>query len=360
MNKSPENWSLIQLGWNSELNNHYKPYALQGYDVGRVVMEQKQYYSLFTERGEVLAQVSGKMRFQALTREDFPAVGDWVVISFHDGGEEASIHGILPRQSKFARKVAGAETAEQIVAANINTVFLVNALNQDFNVRRMERYLTLAWDSGANPVLVLTKADLCPERGEKLFEVQEIALGVPIHVISSLTGEGLGQLKDYLQEGKTVALLGSSGAGKSTLLNHLYGRDIQKVQTIREGDDRGRHTTTARELVVLPEGGLIIDTPGMRELQLWGTESSLQDSFRDIEELAQECRFSDCCHGQEPGCAVQKALRGGFLAQARFDSYLKLRKELAYLSRKVNKSEALAEKAKWKKIHQQQKAFKKR
>ena len=360
MNTNSIKWSLPQLGWNSEFDMYFRPYDSQGYKVGRVVSEQKNSYRLYTEDGEVLAQVSGKMRFQATAREDFPAVGDWVIISLQEGGERASIHGILPRQSKFARKTAGAETTEQIIAANINTVFLVNALNYDFNVRRMERYLTLAWDSGASPVIVLSKADLCTEVTQRLAEVEGIALGVPVHVISCLTGEGLDQLIGYLQVGQTVTMLGSSGAGKSTMLNYLYGQHVQKVQVVRQGDDRGRHTTTARELVVLPQGGLIIDTPGMRELQLWGSESGLQDSFGDVEELARECRFSDCQHEHEPGCAVQNALQTGVMAQARFASYLKLKKELAYLSRKVNQAEALAEKAKWKKIHQMQKSFKNR
>ncbi len=339
---------------------HFRPYAAQGYEVGRVISEQKQSYRLLTEDGELLAQISGRMRFQAGAREDFPAIGDWVVISRHDAEERASIRGILPRQSKFARKIAGNETIEQIIAANINTVFLVNALNYDFNLRRMERYLTMAWDSGANPVIVLSKADLCSKTAERLAEVKEIALGVPVHVVSSLTGEGLDQLAEYLQVGQTVAMLGSSGAGKSTMLNYFYGREVQKVQAVRQGDDRGRHTTTSRELVVLSQGGLIIDTPGMRELQLWGTESGLQDSFSDVEELARKCRFSDCQHEQEPGCAVQGALQAGTMAQARYESYLKLKKELAYLSRKMNHAEALAEKAKWKKIHQMQKTFKHR
>ena len=207
-------------------------------------------------------------------------------------------------------------------------------------------------------MIVLSKADLCTEVAARLAEVKEIALGVPVHVISSLTGEGLNQLVAYLQVGKTIAMLGSSGAGKSTMLNFFYGHDIQRVQAVRQGDDRGRHTTTSRELVILPQGGLIIDTPGMRELQLWGSVSGLQDSFGDVEELARQCRFSDCQHEKEPGCAVQSALQAGVMGQARFDNYLKLKKELAYLSRKVNQAEALAEKAKWKKIRQVQKTFK--
>lgn len=355
-----DRFGLLPWGWNANLNADFSTFAVKGYQPARVISEQKGLYRVITDRGEILARVSGKLRFQATGREDFPAVGDWVAVSWCEGEERAAIHGLLPRFSKFARKAAGLETAEQIVAANVDTVFLINALNHDLNLRRIERYLTLAWDSGANPVIVLSKADLCDEVAQQVSEVEQIALGVPVHIISSLTGAGLDDLNCYLQPGKTVAMLGSSGAGKSTLLNCLYGQERQKVQTIRAGDDRGRHTTTTRELVELPQGGLLIDTPGMRELQLWGNDSSLQDSFNDVDSLARQCRFSDCCHEQEPGCAVREALQSGTLSKDRFHSYLKLKKELAYFSRKFNQAEALAEKAKWKKINQAQKAFKHR
>lgn len=276
-----------------------------------------------------------------------------MAIRYREADSRAIIHGILPRTSKFSRKQAGFVTDEQIVAANVDTVFLVAALNQDFNVRRLERYLILAWESGANPVIVLTKADLCGEgeRREKVAEAEQAAMGVPVHMISAAIGEGLGSLAPYFGEGQTVALLGSSGVGKSTLVNALYGEAIMNVKEIREDDDKGRHTTTHRELVPLPGGGVLIDTPGMRELQLWHAEEGLGQGFRDVEQLAAGCRFDDCGHGNEPGCAVQEALRSGALPADRYDSYLKLQRELAYLARKEDKALQLKEKKRWKKIN---------
>lgn len=344
--------NLETLGWNSYWEEEFAQYSEMGYTVGRVTSEQKNFYRLGTEQGEKLAQISGKLRYQAYQQEDYPAVGDWVVISDQPQEDRVLIHAVLPRKSKFSRKVAGVTTEEQIIAANIDSVFLVNALNNDFNLRRLERYLTLAWESGASPVILLSKSDLCEQADILKDEVENIAWGVPIHIISSLTREGLQELAPYLRPGHTAALLGSSGVGKSTLINALCGTDVQAVQATREGDDRGRHTTTSRELILLPEGGIIIDTPGMRELQLWGSEASVHGSFQDIELLASSCRFHDCRHEQEPGCAVQQALADGELDQARFDSYVKLKKELAYLARKENKQEFLAHKQKWKKIIQ--------
>ena len=343
--------NLTTLGWKPCYEEYYKPYREQGYFVGRVGEEQKETYRIFTETGEVLAQISGKMRFGASGRGDYPAVGDWVVINYAAGDDRAIIQAILPRESKFSRKAVGEATREQIVATNIDTVFLVNSLNNDFNLRRIERYITLTWESGANPVVVLSKADLCAESGQRVAEVERIALGVSVYPISSVTGAGLSELMAYFGAGRTVALLGSSGAGKSTLINRLIGEDIQKVKEVRQGDDRGRHTTTHRELIMLPQGGMIIDTPGMRELQLWGTEEGLRDTFDDVEQLALRCKFVDCEHDLEPGCAVQAGLQNGDLDQARFANYLKLRRELAYLARKESKLEQLVEKEKWKKIH---------
>lgn len=345
--------NLEFLGWNSFFAKHFAPYSQPEYQGGRVAAEYKHVYLIYTEKGEILAEVSGKFRYQAKGRQDFPTVGDWVVISSGLERERAIIHAILPRQSKISRKVAGKVTEEQLIAANMDTVFLVNALNNDFNLRRMERYLTLVWESGASPVIILSKADLCANIEEKLRQVESIAYGVPIYVLSSLREEGLDSLKPYLSEGKTAVLLGSSGAGKSTLINKLAGEQIQKVQEIREKDHHGRHTTTYRELIILPQRGLIIDTPGMRELQLWDSGEGLGETFEDIEFYASHCRFNDCQHQTEPGCAVRKAIEEGNLDYARYESYLKLQKELAYLSRKTNQQEYLAEKEKWKKIHQQ-------
>lgn len=342
--------NLKQLGWDLFFEEGFSSFDKNMYSVGRVALEHKRMYRLFTEHGELLAEVTGKLRHQASERQDYPAVGDWVVITARPEEGKASIHAILPRKSKFSRKAAGVTTEEQIVAANVDTILLVNALNTDFNLRRIERYLLLAWESGANPVIVLSKADLCDDVEQRMSEVDEIAMGVPIHAISAEQGEGLDQLAPYLGEGKTVALLGSSGVGKSTITNALFGGEKQEVKTIREGDDKGRHTTTHRELVLLKDGGLVIDTPGMRELQLWEADEGLGHSFADIEGLAETCRFRDCQHTNEPGCAVQFAISEGTLDQDRYNSYLKLQKELAFLARKEDQRAALAEKNKWKKI----------
>jgi len=343
--------NLKMYGWNQHLDE--TPLDLeQGQTIGRVTSEYKGQYKLVTEQGDYLAEVTGKLRHQADEREDFPAVGDWVVVRERPSECRATIDRILPRFSKFSRKAAGVTTVEQIVAANIDTVFLVMALNHDFNIRRLERYLTMAWESGANPVILLSKADLCPDLETKIAAVEEIAFGVPLIAVSALRDAGKQQVTDYLGQGKTAVFLGSSGAGKSTLTNWLCGKDIQVVHSVREDDDRGRHTTTTRELIVLPGGGVIIDTPGMRELQLWtASDDSLEQSFSDIETLASECRFSDCTHQKEPGCAVQRALQDGSLSEDRYQSYLKLQRELAFIRRKSDVQERLKEKARWKKIH---------
>ena len=348
--ESPLN--LQSLGYTPALAEQFAAYAEGEMIPGRIALEHKHLYRIYTEHGELLGEISGKMRHQALTREDYPAVGDWVVITPRPGEGKATIHAILPRKSKFSRKVAGNTTEEQIVAVNVDTVFLVNALNNDYNVRRLERYLILAWESGANPVIVLSKADLCEDVDARLAEVETIAMGVPVHVISAEKEEGLDSLTPYFQEGHTVALLGSSGVGKSTLINRICGQEKQRVNDVRQGDDRGKHTTTHRELICLPQGGIVIDTPGMRELQMWEADTGFRDAFEDIEELAELCQFSDCQHQKEPGCAIRIAIQDGTLSQERYANYQKLQRELAYLARKEDTRARLAEKERWKKINQ--------
>nr|WP_077247583.1 ribosome small subunit-dependent GTPase A [Bacillus sp. FJAT-27225] len=321
--------------------------------LGRVALEHKHMYRVWTEEGELLCEVSGKMAFEAAGREDYPAVGDWVMVAARSGEGAGTIHGLLPRFSKFSRKSAGRTAEEQIVAANVDVVFLVNSLNDDLNLRRIERYLLLAWESGANPVIVLSKADLCADVEEKVALVEAIAYGVPVISVSAEMNEGLDQLLPYLAPGKTVALLGSSGVGKSTLTNKLLGEEKQAVKGIREADDKGRHTTTHRELILLPNGAVLIDTPGMRELQLWESQDGLSEAFSDIEEIADTCKFRDCQHNDEPGCAVQEAIFSGVLPAERLASYNKLQKELAYIERKADKRAQTEEKKRWKTIHKQ-------
>ena len=335
---------LKKLGWNAFFGEAFREYAI-GHEPGRVSGVNKNGCKVYTVIGEVQARVPGKLRRDGC----LPAVGDWVALARDDSGT-FTIQAVLPRKSKLSRKDAGRVTGEQVMITNLDTAFIMTSLNRDLNLRRLERYLAVARQSGAEPVIVLNKADICDEVEAKVNDVRAIAPDVSIFAISATTGAGLGQLSPYLQEGRTVALLGSSGVGKSTLINALEGTERQKVAEIREDDSRGRHTTTARELILLEGGGVIVDNPGMRELQLWDAGEGLQGTFADIERLAAQCKFSDCRHVSEPGCAVKRAISEGALAEARVESYLKLQRELLAVERKKNPELMAAEKKKWKSI----------
>ena len=328
--------NLEEAGWRPNLAAAFAALAGEGLQPARVALELNHIYRLWTEGGEVLAEATGRLRHEAAGRHELPAVGDWVAFrpDPHAPSDplrtrsRARIEAILPRKSVFTRKVAGHETKQQVVAANIDTVFLVTSLDRDFNPRRVERYLLLAAHSGARPVVILNKSDLPDASTDAAIQaVADIAPGVATHAVSARTQAGLDVLKAYLAPGETVALLGSSGVGKSSIINALAGEEILKTRSVRESDSRGRHTSTHRQMVRLPGGALLIDTPGMRELQLWDVGETFNQTFDDIDALAAGCRFRDCRHRQEPGCAVKAAVAAGTLAADRYESFLKLQGE---------------------------------
>lgn len=303
-----------------------------GLTLCRVVTQEKGFYYLISSSGEYQASVSGRFRYEAVVPSDYPAVGDYVMADI-SSSTTAIIHNILPRRSVFRRKAAGTAKNEQIVAVNIDTLFLCMALNSDFNLRRLERYLTVAWDSGAMPVVVLTKSDLCGEsedKAEKIAAAERVAIGADVLVTTSFDEDGLSPVYKYIEQGKTVTFVGSSGVGKSTMINRLLEEERLDTNGLRN-DGKGRHTTTHRELLFLSGGAMVIDTPGMRELGMWDAAEGLSTAFADIEDIAAGCRFNDCTHGSEPGCAVRAAINSGQLSEERFRSYQKLIAENAYM-----------------------------
>jgi ribosome biogenesis GTPase / thiamine phosphate phosphatase len=331
---------LTELGWNDQLAAAYAPWSSKA-DVrpGRVAIEFNQIFRIYVDDGEVDAVTAGRLKHRARNRAELPAVGDWVVLRRRSDEGLAVIVAVLPRRSAFTRRAAGDVTGEQVVAANVDVVFVVMGLDQDFNLRRLERYLLMARESGASPVILLTKPDLSDDVEGRTREVAQLAGDLPVYVVQPKKGEGIEHVRAHLAPGRTAALLGSSGVGKSTIINRLVGADVRRTREVRESDSRGRHTTTHRELVMVPGGGLVIDTPGMRELQLWDAAGAVRETFDEIETLAANCHFTDCRHRDEPRCAVKAAVAAGSVAPERLESYLKLQDELATLAKQQEERE---------------------
>ncbi len=343
--------TLAALGWTAALADAHAEHAASGHRPARVVAEDRGSYQVLGPAGEQRASVTGRFRFETSDPAAFPAVGDWVAT---DGGSagDTTIHAVLPRRSALVRQAAGRRTEAQVVGANLDVVFVVASLNGDLNLRRLERYVAVAWESGAEPVILLSKADLADDVDTTLAGVAGVAAGAAVLVVSSFDGRGVEAVQARIGPGRTAAFVGSSGVGKSTLLNRLAGEERAAVQAIRAGDARGRHTTTRRQIHLLPGGGLVLDTPGMREIALWDGDG-LEQSFADVDELATRCRFSDCAHRAEPGCAVQAAIRSGALGSDRLAAWDKLQKEARHHERKVDALARDEERRRWKAISKQ-------
>ncbi len=318
------------LGWGDDFEAAMAPHAEKGLEPARVILVYRKQLKVLSRRGEHWARTGGKIIHRADSVGDLPAVGDWVAARIPESGE-ALVHAVLPRRTAFIRKVAGENATPQVLATNVDSVMVVMGLDGDFNLRRLERFMTLAWESRATPVVVLNKRDLASDLEAQLAAVNALTRGAAVHAVSALKREGLEPVSALIGYGKTVVLLGSSGVGKTTLVNHLIGHEVMKTGAVRD-DGRGRHTTTTRELIVLPGGGAVIDTPGLREVQMWAAEGGLAKTFDDIEALGEQCKFRDCQHDAEPGCAVKAALEAGTLDEARFASWLELQKEMVWLN----------------------------
>lgn len=327
---------LAQLGWDTHFERSFSELNQSGRAAARVCEVNKGYYRALTESGEFLSQVTGLLRYQAEESADLPTVGDWVAIEPRTEERRATIFAVLPRRTALVRKMPGKAVRQQVLAANLDVVFIVTSLNQEFNLRRIERYLAVVGDSGARPVVLLNKADLCADVDTTIELARRLDPRIPVYSLSGLTGDGLDAIDRHVQAGQTAAFIGSSGVGKSTIINRIMGDETQRVQPVRDSDDRGRHTTTSRQLFVRSQGGIVIDTPGIRELGLWTQDSGLSQAFDDLGGLAQRCRFRDCSHHTEPGCAVRESIEQGCLPVERLNNFHKMQAEIRFMKSKTD------------------------
>jgi len=335
---------LKELGWDEWFEDKFAGYRESGLEPARVIAEHRERYIVRAQCGEMEAEVTGKFMYFAGSPSEFPKTGDWAAVSVFKGENKAIIHNVVERKSKFSRKAPGTITEEQVIAANLDTVFIVQGLDNNYNPARMERYASAVRAGNIEPVAVLNKSDICPEYEAKVSETTSLLKNAAVIAASALTGQGFNELESIIKKGKTYAFAGSSGAGKSSIINRLAGREIAGVAEVREKDSKGRHTTTARELFILPSGAILIDTPGMRELGLWEETGRSVPGFEDIDELAASCRFSDCRHEKEPGCMIRKAMEEGVLDPKRLKSYMKLKREAFHLRAKVSEKAAFEKK----------------
>lgn len=349
---------LERLGADQAVYGAFSSYSQQQLVLARVAIAQRDLYFLYTEDGTAEAEPSGRLYYNTPDHSSLPVTGDWVAVRIV-GPEQALVEAVLPRRTCLSRRAAGTRDEEQPLAANVDVVFLVCGLDGDFNLRRLERYLALVAMSGASPVVVLNKADLCADLSDRIAETASVARTAPVVAASTVDPQGLDALCLFLTPGATVVLLGSSGVGKSTIANRLLGEERFQTGEVRMQDSRGRHTTVRRELTPLPNTGALIDTPGMRELQLWTGTESVDAVFDDIAAIAANCRFRDCTHSGEPGCAVAAALEGGQVDANRWASFQKLRAEAEWHESMADPLAALERKRKWKAIHKQARAFSK-
>ncbi len=354
--------NLKELGWNKHFREHFEKYKDSDLVPARVIREDKYTYSVMCKKGELMAEITGKFRYETELNTDFPKTGDWVVLTPRYNEGTASIHALLPRINCISRKEAGSKTSikggkteEQIIAANIDTAFIICGLDWDYSLRRIERFIMLARKSETFPVIILNKADICKKVEDRVVEVKTIAGDAPVYAISATEKQGIRSLYKYFKTGKTIVLLGSSGVGKSTLINSILKDDRQEVKELSKYSNKGLHTTSTREMIFIPDKGLIIDNPGMREVGMWADEETLSDSFDDIEELASQCHYRDCQHESEPKCAIKQALEDGTLDPDRYQNYLKLQKEIEFLEKQQQEKERRAEKTMQKKTRKKRK-----